>query len=62
LYSFCRAAINPKKSTELEEKILTLKNELAEVYRTHGSNAQKLLDLNDKLTKQEAALTLKEKV
>lgn len=54
-------ATSTKKTTELEEKIAVLKNELSEVYRTHGSNAQKLLDLNEKLKKHEAMLVLKER-
>jgi hypothetical protein len=56
----CRRATSPRKITELEEKIAILKHELSEVYRTHGANAQKLLDLNEKLKKHEATLVLKE--
>ena len=49
-----------KKTSELEEKVALLKTELANVYRTHGSNAQKLLDLNEKLDRQEVLLAEKE--
>jgi hypothetical protein len=57
---FCRVESSSKKTSELEEGIASLKAELANVYRTHGSNAQKLLDLNEKLDRQEVLLAEKE--
>lgn len=34
---------------ELERRIHELNNERAELYKTQGSNAQRLVDMNDKL-------------
>ncbi|CAG8441748.1 16642_t:CDS:2 [Acaulospora colombiana] len=41
--------INQRRTLELEQQIQNLKEERAELYKTQGTNAQRLLDLNDVL-------------
>ncbi|CAG8495395.1 18414_t:CDS:10 [Acaulospora morrowiae] len=45
--------INQKRTVELEQQIQNLKEERAELYKTQGTNAQRLLDLNDVLRNHE---------
>ncbi|CAB4380336.1 unnamed protein product [Rhizophagus irregularis] len=46
---------NQKKTAELEQQIQALKEELADLYKTRGQNAQRLLDMNDVLRSHEEA-------
>jgi autophagy-related protein 16 len=39
--------VNQKRNADLEQQITNLKDERAELYKTQGTNAQRLLDLND---------------
>ncbi|KAF8969538.1 hypothetical protein BGZ46_010659 [Entomortierella lignicola] len=48
--------MNQKRSAELEAQVASLKEERAELYKTQGTNAQRLLDLNDLLRNREATL------
>ncbi|RHZ49966.1 hypothetical protein Glove_508g52 [Diversispora epigaea] len=45
--------VNQKRTAELEQQIQTLKDERAELYKTQGVNAQRLLNLNDVLRNHE---------
>ncbi|CAG8739756.1 30093_t:CDS:10 [Gigaspora margarita] len=45
--------INQKRTAELEQQIQSLKEERAELYKTQGTNAQRLLDVNDMLRNHE---------
>jgi len=49
--------LNQKRSAELEAQVTNLKDERAELYKTQGTNAQRLLDLNDILRVKDATLT-----
>jgi len=44
-----RSPSNQKRTAELEKQIQTLKEERADLYKTQGQNAQRLLNLNDVL-------------
>ncbi|KAF9126856.1 hypothetical protein BGW39_006307 [Mortierella sp. 14UC] len=46
--------MNQKRSAELEAQVASLKEERAELYKTQGTNAQRLLDLNDILRVKDA--------
>ncbi|KAG0369623.1 hypothetical protein BGZ54_009432 [Gamsiella multidivaricata] len=48
--------MNQKRSAELEAQIASLKDERAELYKTQGTNAQRLLDLNDILRAKDQTL------
>ncbi|GJJ76741.1 autophagy-related protein 16-1 [Entomortierella parvispora] len=48
--------LNQKRSAELEAQVSSLKDERAELYKTQGTNAQRLLDLNDILRVKDATL------
>ncbi|KAG0060915.1 hypothetical protein BGZ90_003819, partial [Linnemannia elongata] len=48
--------MNQKRSAELEAQVASLKEERAELYKTQGTNAQRLLDLNDILRVKDANL------
>ncbi|KAF9108501.1 hypothetical protein BGX27_008333 [Mortierella sp. AM989] len=48
--------MNQKRSAELEAQVSSLKDERAELYKTQGTNAQRLLDLNDILRNKDATL------
>ncbi|KAF9145474.1 hypothetical protein BGX30_008691 [Mortierella sp. GBA39] len=48
--------MNQKRSAELEAQVANLKEERAELYKTQGTNAQRLLDLNDILRVKDANL------
>ncbi|KAG0293148.1 hypothetical protein BGZ98_002307 [Dissophora globulifera] len=48
--------LNQKRSAELEAQIVSLKDERAELYKTQGTNAQRLLDLNDILRAKDTTL------
>ncbi|KAF9995361.1 hypothetical protein BGZ80_011241 [Entomortierella chlamydospora] len=48
--------MNQKRSAELEAQVASLKDERAELYKTQGTNAQRLLDLNDILRNKDATL------
>ncbi|KAF9964750.1 hypothetical protein BGZ70_005990 [Mortierella alpina] len=48
--------MNQKRSAELEAQVASLKEERAELYKTQGTNAQRLLDLNDILRLKDATL------
>lgn len=50
-----RSPSNQKKTAELEQQIQALKEELADLYKTRGQNAQRLLDMNDVLRSHEEA-------
>ncbi|KAG0222746.1 hypothetical protein BGX31_008900 [Mortierella sp. GBA43] len=55
--------VNQKRSAELEAQIANLKDERAELYKTQGTNAQRLLDLNDILRiKDETLASNKEEI
>ncbi|CAG8474153.1 5890_t:CDS:10 [Paraglomus brasilianum] len=45
--------LNQQRTAQLEEQISNLKEERAELYKTQGTNAQRLLDMNDLLRKTE---------
>jgi autophagy-related protein 16-1 len=45
--------LNQQRTAQLEEQISNLKEERAELYKTQGTNAQRLLDMNDLLRKAE---------
>ncbi|CAG8566702.1 3551_t:CDS:10 [Ambispora gerdemannii] len=45
--------LNQKRTAELEQQIYELKEERANLYKTQGQNAQRLVDLNDVLRKSE---------
>ena len=49
-----------KRFTEMEEKFVALKDEMAGVYKTSGMNAQKVLDLSEELRRKEEVLILKD--
>ncbi|KAG0363295.1 hypothetical protein BG005_001595 [Podila minutissima] len=49
--------MNQKRSAELEAQVASLKDERAELYKTQGTNAQRLLDLNDILRLKDATLS-----
>ncbi|KAK3826584.1 MAG: autophagy protein 16 [Linnemannia elongata] len=48
--------MNQKRIAELEAQVATLKDDRAELYKTQGTNAQRLLDLNDILRVKDANL------
>ncbi|KAI1311954.1 hypothetical protein EDD11_003234 [Mortierella claussenii] len=48
--------MNQKRSAELEAQVASLKDERAELYKTQGTNAQRLLDLNDILRNKDVTL------
>ncbi|KAF9190262.1 hypothetical protein BGZ51_008793 [Haplosporangium sp. Z 767] len=48
--------MNQKRSAELEAQVNSLKDERAELYKTQGTNAQRLLDLNDILRLKDSTL------
>ncbi|KAF9439237.1 hypothetical protein BGZ76_007438 [Entomortierella beljakovae] len=48
--------MNQKRSAELEAQVSSLKEERAELYKTQGTNAQRLLDLNDILRNKDSTL------
>ncbi|KAF9364335.1 hypothetical protein BGX34_001821 [Mortierella sp. NVP85] len=50
--------VNQKRNAELEAQISSLKEERAELYKTQGTNAQRLLDLNDILRVKDETLAL----
>jgi len=54
----CRSPVNQKRNAELETQISSLKEERAELYKTQGTNAQRLLDLNDILRVKDETLAL----
>ncbi|CAG8816815.1 26871_t:CDS:2, partial [Racocetra persica] len=45
--------VNQKRTAELEQQIQSLKDERADLYKTQGMNAQRLLDVNDVLRNHE---------
>lgn len=49
--------MNQKRSAELEAQVASLKDERADLYKTQGTNAQRLLDLNDILRLKDATLS-----
>lgn len=51
-----RSPMNQKRIAELEAQVATLKDDRAELYKTQGTNAQRLLDLNDILRVKDANL------
>lgn len=44
-----------QETLRLKEELQRLKNEQTEMYKTQGQNAQRLVDMNDKLRAHEAA-------
>ncbi|KAG0341567.1 hypothetical protein BG004_005981, partial [Podila humilis] len=49
--------MNQKRSAELEAQVASLKDERSELYKTQGTNAQRLLDLNDILRLKDGTLS-----
>lgn len=57
-FQFMRIVRSPNMQQEtlrLKEEIQRLKNEQTEMYKTQGQNAQRLVDMNDKLRAHEVA-------
>ena len=49
---FFRTPLSQQRTAELETQIQHLKEEVGELYKTQGQNAQRLVDMNEELRKK----------